>query len=72
MTPRGRAKDGFEGDNPYQVGQTGLIGNPAAAHVMDGADTLLLGTDFPYRDRYPRGKKVVRVDRARARGPLSA
>ncbi|MEU3737693.1 MULTISPECIES: thiamine pyrophosphate-dependent enzyme [unclassified Streptomyces] len=59
-----KAKEGFEGDNPYQVGQTGLIGNPAAAHAMDHADTLLLlGTDFPYRDWYPQGKKVVQVDR---------
>ncbi|MEU1151330.1 thiamine pyrophosphate-dependent enzyme [Streptomyces sp. NPDC005863] len=60
-----KAKEGFEGDgNPYQVGQTGLIGNPAAAHAMDQADTLLLlGTDFPYREWYPEGKKVVQVDR---------
>ncbi|MET7613197.1 thiamine pyrophosphate-dependent enzyme [Streptomyces seoulensis] len=59
-----KAKEGFEGDNPYQVGQTGLIGNPAAAHAMDHADTLvLLGTDFPYRDWYPEGKKVIQVDR---------
>ncbi|MFJ6841614.1 thiamine pyrophosphate-dependent enzyme [Streptomyces griseoluteus] len=59
-----KAKEGFEGDNPYQVGQTGLIGNPAAAHSMDHADTLvLLGTDFPYRDWYPEGKKVIQIDR---------
>ncbi|MFG3197452.1 thiamine pyrophosphate-dependent enzyme [Streptomyces sp. NPDC048208] len=59
-----KAKEGFEGDNPYQVGQTGLIGNPAAAHAMDHADTLvLLGTDFPYRDWYPEGKKVIQIDR---------
>jgi pyruvate dehydrogenase (quinone) len=59
-----KAKEGFEGENPYQVGQTGLIGNPAAAWAMDHADTLLLlGTDFPYRDWYPEGKKVVQVDR---------
>ncbi|MEU6843906.1 thiamine pyrophosphate-dependent enzyme [Streptomyces sp. NPDC046716] len=59
-----KAKEGFEGDNPFQVGQTGLIGNPAAARAMDRADTLvLLGTDFPYREWYPEGKKVVQVDR---------
>ncbi|MFJ6699355.1 thiamine pyrophosphate-dependent enzyme [Streptomyces sp. NPDC091272] len=59
-----KAKEGFEGANPYQVGQTGLIGNPAAAWAMDHAETLLLlGTDFPYRDWYPEGKKVVQVDR---------
>ncbi|MFG2265760.1 thiamine pyrophosphate-dependent enzyme [Streptomyces sp. NPDC048720] len=59
-----KAKAGFEGDgNPFQVGQTGLIGNPAAADALQQADTLLLlGTDFPYRDWYPEGRKVIQVD----------
>ncbi|MFE5142877.1 thiamine pyrophosphate-dependent enzyme [Streptomyces fagopyri] len=58
-----KAKEGFEGDNEFQVGQTGLIGNPAAAHALDNGDALLmLGTDFPYRDWYPKGCKVVQID----------
>lgn len=58
-----KAKEGFEGDNAYQVGQTGLIGNPAAAHALDHGDALLmLGTDFPYRDWYPKDCKVVQID----------
>ncbi|MGW1537400.1 thiamine pyrophosphate-dependent enzyme [Streptomyces aureus] len=59
-----KAKAGFEGDtNPFQVGQTGLIGNPAAAEALQDADTLLLlGTDFPYRDWYPDGRTVIQVD----------
>ncbi|SEN19748.1 thiamine pyrophosphate-dependent enzyme [Actinacidiphila rubida] len=58
-----KAKEGYEGDNPFQVGQTGLIGNPAAASALDDADTLLLlGTDFPYRDWYPEGRTVIQVD----------
>ncbi|WEO94781.1 thiamine pyrophosphate-dependent enzyme [Streptomyces sp. FXJ1.172] len=59
-----KAKAGFEGDdNPFQVGQTGLIGNPAAAAALQDADTLLLlGTDFPYRDWYPAGRTVIQVD----------
>ncbi|MET7497477.1 thiamine pyrophosphate-dependent enzyme [Streptomyces sp900116325] len=59
-----KAKEGFEGDNnPFQVGQTGLIGNPAAASAMQDADTLLLlGTDFPYREWYPDGRTVIQVD----------
>ena len=58
-----KAKEGFEGDNAFQIGQTGLIGNPAAAGAMHSADTLLLlGTDFPYRDWYPEGRKVIQVD----------
>ncbi|MFE3113339.1 thiamine pyrophosphate-dependent enzyme [Kitasatospora indigofera] len=58
-----KAKEGFEGKNPYQVGQTGLIGNPAAAHALDSCETLvMLGTDFPYRDWYPTDCKVVQID----------
>jgi pyruvate dehydrogenase (quinone) len=58
-----KAKEGLEHDNPFQVGQTGLIGNPAARKALEGAEALLmLGTDFPYRDWYPHGKVVIQVD----------
>ncbi|GIL35226.1 thiamine pyrophosphate-dependent enzyme [Phycicoccus sp. DTK01] len=58
-----KAKEGLERDNPYEVGQSGLIGNPAAAHAMDSCDVLvLIGSDFPYRDWYPSGKTVVQLD----------
>ncbi|MFB7824455.1 thiamine pyrophosphate-dependent enzyme, partial [Streptomyces hydrogenans] len=58
-----KGKEGFEEENPYEVGQTGLIGNPAAAHAMDTCDTLImLGTDFPYRDWYPEDCRVVQID----------
>ena len=32
-----KAKEGLERDNPFQVGQTGLIGNPAARQALEGA-----------------------------------
>lgn len=58
-----KGKEGLEGENPYQVGQSGLIGNPAAHLALHQADTLLLvGTDFPYRDWLPQDKKVVQLD----------
>ena len=58
-----KAKEGLEDDNPFQVGQNGLIGNPAAAKAFEGCDALVMvGTDFPYRDFYPGGKKVVQID----------
>ncbi|MGB6003169.1 MAG: thiamine pyrophosphate-dependent enzyme [Ornithinimicrobium sp.] len=58
-----KAKDGFEHDNPYEVGQSGLIGNPAAQLAFDECDVLvLLGTDFPYRDWYPEDKTVIQID----------
>jgi len=58
-----KAKEGYDDDNPYQVGQSGLIGNPGASTAFDGGDVLLMvGTDFPYRDWYPSGKTVIQLD----------
>ena len=58
-----KAKEGLERENPYQVGQSGLIGNPAASDAFDGGDVLLMvGTDFPYREWYPSGKTVIQID----------
>ena len=59
-----KAKEGLEADNPFEVGQNGLIGNPAAYAALADAELLLLvGTDFPYRDWLPTGKAVVQIDR---------
>ncbi|MEP7020638.1 MAG: thiamine pyrophosphate-dependent enzyme [Pseudonocardiales bacterium] len=58
-----KAKEGLEKDNPFQVGQSGLIGNPASTEAFDGGDVLLMvGTDFPYRDWFPEGKTVIQID----------
>lgn len=58
-----KAKDGLEADNPFQVGQSGLVGNPASQVAFDGCDVLLMiGTDFPYREWYPEGKTVIQID----------
>jgi pyruvate dehydrogenase (quinone) len=58
-----KAKEGLERDNPYELGQTGMIGNPAARKALEAADLLLMvGTDFPYVDWYPKGKVVVQID----------
>ena len=58
-----KAKEGLERDNDHEVGQSGLLGNHATAKAFDGCDTLLLvGTDFPYRDFLPDGKKVIQLD----------
>ena len=58
-----KGKERLEHDNPFQVGQSGLIGNPAAQHAFDSCDLLLmLGTDFPYSDWYPEGKQVIQID----------
>ncbi|MFL6155998.1 MAG: thiamine pyrophosphate-dependent enzyme [Marmoricola sp.] len=58
-----KAKEGFDDDNPFEIGLSGLIGNPATAKAFDDCDLLLmLGTDFPYKNFYPTGKTVVQLD----------
>ena len=58
-----KAKAGLEADNPYQLGQSGLIGNPSTRKAFDDCDVLfLIGTDFPYRDWYPQGKTVIALN----------
>lgn len=59
-----RGKEHIEWDNPYDVGMTGLIGFSSGYHAMMESDTLLmLGTDFPYRAFYPKGARILQVDR---------
>jgi pyruvate dehydrogenase (quinone) len=58
-----KAKEGFEDGNDFEIGQSGLIGNPATKRAFDDCDVLMmLGTDFPYRDFLPAGKTVVQLD----------
>ena len=58
-----KAKEGLERDNEYQVGQSGLLGNPSTAKAFKGCDVLfLVGTDFPYRDFLPSDKTVIQLD----------
>lgn len=59
-----KAKEVFDEDNPFEVGQSGLIGNPAAQRAFEDCDVLfLVGTDFPYREWYPEGTTVIQLDR---------
>ena len=58
-----KAKEGLERDNPFQIGQSGLIGNPATRGAFDDADLLLMvGTDFPYPQWLPAGTPTVQID----------
>src|ERR1700678_3305121 len=60
-----RGKEHVEWDNPYDVGMTGLIGFSSGYYAMLDCDVLLMrGTDFPYRQFYPRGAgvRVAQVD----------
>lgn len=58
-----KAKEGLERDNRFQVGQSGLIGNPAAASALEEADVVfMIGTDFPYREWYPTSPTYFQLD----------
>ena len=58
-----KAKEGFEEDNPFEVGQSGLIGNPATTAAFATCDVLMMiGTDFPYKEFLPKGKTVIQID----------
>lgn len=58
-----KAKEGLEEDNPFEIGQSGLLGNPATAEAFAACDVLLMvGTDFPYKEFYPEGKTVIQLD----------
>jgi len=58
-----RGKEHLEYDNPYYAGLTGLIGYSSGYDAMMDCDVLLmLGTDFPYRQFYPKNAKVLQVD----------
>jgi pyruvate dehydrogenase (quinone) len=58
-----RGKDGIEYDNPYNVGMTGVIGMESGYQSILNCDTLLLlGTDFAWRQFYPKNAKIIQVD----------
>jgi pyruvate dehydrogenase (quinone) len=60
-----KGKEHVEWGNPYDVGMTGLIGFSSGYYAMLDCDVLLmLGTDFPYRQFYPRGAgvRIAQVD----------
>src|SRR6267154_965028 len=58
-----RGKEFIEYDNPFDVGMTGLLGFSSGYHAMMNCDLLLmLGTDFPYRDFFPKDATIVQLD----------
>jgi pyruvate dehydrogenase (quinone) len=58
-----RGKEFIEYDNPYDVGMTGLLGFSSGYHAMMNCNALLmLGTDFPYQQFYPKNARVLQID----------
>jgi pyruvate dehydrogenase (quinone) len=58
-----RGKEFVEYENPFDVGMTGLLGYSSGYKAMMDCDTLLmLGTDFPYQQFYPRDATILQID----------
>src|ERR1700735_3780183 len=58
-----RGKEFIEYDNPFDVGMTGLLGFSSGYHAMMNCETLLMiGTDFPYQQFFPKNATVVQID----------
>jgi len=58
-----RGKEFIEYDNPFDVGMTGLLGFSSGYHAMMNCDVLLMiGTDFPYQQFFPKAATIVQID----------
>jgi pyruvate dehydrogenase (quinone) len=63
MAHTSRGKDFVEYDNPYNVGMSGIIGQPAGYHAILNCDVLLtLGCDFAWSQFYPDKAKIIQID----------
>ena len=58
-----RGKEFIEHDNPFSVGMTGLLGFSSGYHAMMNCETLLMiGTDFPYQQFFPKNATILQID----------
>ena len=58
-----RGKEFIEYDNPFDVGMTGLLGFSSGYFAMMSSEVLLmLGTDFPYQEFYPKDATIIQID----------
>ena len=58
-----RGKEHIEYENPFDVGMTGLLGFSSGYHAMMNCDLLLMiGTDFPYQQFFPKDATIVQID----------
>jgi len=58
-----RGKEYIEYDNPFDVGMTGLLGFSSGYYAMLTCEVLLLiGTDFPYQEFYPKDATIIQID----------
>jgi pyruvate dehydrogenase (quinone) len=58
-----RGKEFIEYDNPFDTGMTGLLGFSSGYYAMMNCDLLLMiGSDFPYQQFFPKDAQVAQID----------
>jgi pyruvate dehydrogenase (quinone) len=58
-----RGKEFIEYDNPFDVGMTGLLGfSSGYVAIMNCEVLLMIGTDFPYQEFFPKDATIVQID----------
>jgi pyruvate oxidase len=59
-----RGKEIIHDDHPFCIGGIGMLGGKPASHAIENADALLMiGSDFPYPEFYPKKRiPVVQLD----------
>jgi pyruvate dehydrogenase (quinone) len=58
-----RGKEFIEYGNPFDVGMTGLLGfSSGYLATMNSEVLLMIGTDFPYQEFFPKDATIVQID----------
>src|SRR5258706_14186353 len=58
-----RGKEFIEYDNPFDVGMTGVLVFSSGYYAMMNCDlVLMIGTDFPYQQFFPKDATIVQID----------
>ena len=58
-----KAKEVIDDDHPLCAGGLGMLGGKPAVKAMDECDLLIMiGTDFPYQDFYPKSARTIQID----------
>ncbi|MEO8803893.1 MAG: thiamine pyrophosphate-dependent enzyme [Rudaea sp.] len=58
-----RGKDLLADDHPLNIGGLGMLGGKPAVEAMQQCDVLLMvGTDFPYQNFYPKNTRAIQIE----------
>lgn len=58
-----KAKEIIDDNHPLCIGGLGLLGARPAVRAINDCDLLIMvGTDFPYQDFYPKSGKAIQID----------